>query len=339
MPSVPTVLGPVDGDALGFVLPHEHMTVDNRVHHAPLPALHLDGAMRVEILGEVRVWPRALADNIVLDDDEAVLADLRAYRQAGGTTLVEVTPIGMGRDLERLRRLSEASSVHVVASTAYYVQRGHGGRVAGRTTEHIAAEFIHELTQGAPRCGLIGEIGISAEPHPDELTVLQAALLAQEATGAPISIHVTTLRPLPALLDFLERTGRPLDRVILGHMDYDLRTLEPHRRALRLGLTVELDLFGYSAWTNDNFLHFPTDSQRVTALVQLASEGYADQVLMSHDVCQKMQLTSRGGFGYAHIPAHVAPLFEALGAPFDLYHRLGVSTPRRLLCWDVDLRG
>jgi predicted metal-dependent phosphotriesterase family hydrolase len=55
---------------------------------------------------------------------------------------------------------------------------------------------------------------------------------------------------------------------------------------------------------------------------------------MSHDVCQKIQLTSRGGFGYAHIPGHVAALFEALGAPPDLYHRLGVANPRRLLCWD-----
>jgi predicted metal-dependent phosphotriesterase family hydrolase len=51
-------------------------------------------------------------------------------------------------------------------------------------------------------------------------------------------------------------------------------------------------------------------------------------------VCQKMQLTSRGGFGYAHILSHVAALFEALGAPPDLYHRLGVTTPRRLLSWD-----
>jgi phosphotriesterase-related protein len=332
--TVPSVLGPVDGDALGFVLPHEHLTVDNRIHHAPRPGLPSDARVGVDTLGEVRVWPRALTDNIVLDDDPAVLADLRTYLAAGGRTLVEVTPIGMGRDLERLRRFAQASGVHVIASTAYYVQRGHGDLVAGRTAEHIAAEFIHDLTQAAPRCGMIGEIGISAEPHPDELTVLQAALLAQEATGAPITIHVTTIRPVSALLDFLERSGRPLDRIVLGHMDYDLRTLAPHRRALQLGLTVELDLFGYPAWTNANFLHFPTDSQRISALLQLASEGYADQLLMSHDVCQKMQLTSRGGFGYAHIPAHVAALFEALGAPPDLYHRLGVVTPRRLLCWD-----
>ena len=37
--TVPSVLGPLDGDALGFVLPHEHLTIDNRVHHAPRPGL------------------------------------------------------------------------------------------------------------------------------------------------------------------------------------------------------------------------------------------------------------------------------------------------------------
>jgi len=123
---------------------------------------------------------------------------------------------------------------------------------------------------------------------------------------------------------------------VLGHMDYDIRLLEPHRRALRLGMNVELDLFGYPAWTNENFLHFPTDSQRVAALIQLASEGFADQLLISHDVCQKIQLTSRGGFSYAHIPSHIAPLFAALGAPADLFQRITVDTPRRLLGWAPD---
>jgi phosphotriesterase-related protein len=93
--TVPSVLGPVDGDALGFVLPHEHLTIDNRVHHAPRPGLAPDGRVGLDTLAEVRVWPRALADNIVLDDDAAVLADLRAYLRAGGRTLVELTPIGI----------------------------------------------------------------------------------------------------------------------------------------------------------------------------------------------------------------------------------------------------
>jgi len=328
-----TVLGLVDRAALGWVLPHEHLTVDNRVHVDPRDEVPVDQPVDVTRLGYVRTWPRALADNIVLDDDDATLADLRAYAVAGGRTMVEVTPRAMGRDLDRLQWFAHASGVNVIGSTAYYVYRGHKGHVAGRTVADIAAEFVRDLMDGPIRCGAIGEIGVSAEPFADELTVVEAALAAQAATGAPIFIHVTTVRPVPVLLDFLAATGRPLERVVVCHMDYDIRDLAPHRRALNMGLTVEMDLFGYPGWTNANFLHFPTDSQRAAALIQLADEGWVSQLLMSHDVCQKMQLTSRGGFGYAHILTRVVPLLRTLGASESLIHQMGVETPARLLCW------
>jgi predicted metal-dependent phosphotriesterase family hydrolase len=70
--------------------------------------------------------------------------------------------------------------------------------VAGRDVADIAGEFVRELTEGPIRCGAIGELGVSAEPFDDELKVVQAALDAQAATGAPIFIHVTTVRPVPA---------------------------------------------------------------------------------------------------------------------------------------------
>lgn len=293
----------------------------------------VDTPVDVTNLGYVRTWPRALADNIVMDDDDAALDDLRAYAVAGGRTIVELTPRAMGRDLERLRWFAQASGVNVIASTAYYVYRGHKGHVAGRAVADIAGEFVRDLTSGSIRCGAIGEIGVSAEPFEDELKVVQASLEAQTATGAPVFIHVTTIRPVPTLLDFLTSLGKPLDRVVLCHMDYDIRDLAPHRRALALGITVELDLFGYPGWSNANFLHLPTDAQRAEALLQLASEGWGSQLLMSHDVCQKMQLTSRGGFGYAHILTRVVPLLKTLGASDELIHQMGVATPARMLCW------
>jgi phosphotriesterase-related protein len=328
-----TVLGPVARDALGWVLPHEHLTIDNRVHVAPRDEMPVDTPVAVGNLGYVRTWPRALADNIVLDDDDAALADLREYAAVGGRSLIEVSPRAMGRDLERLQWFARASGVNIIGSTAYYVYQGHQGHVAGRPVADITAEFVRDLTEGEVRCGAIGEIGVSAEPFADELQVVQAALDAQAATGAPIFIHVTTVRPVPALLDFLAAAGRPLERVVLCHMDYDIRSLEPHRRALDMGLSVELDLFGYPAWTNANFLHFPTDAQRAEALLQLASDGWGKQLLLSHDVCQKMQLTSRGGFGYAHILTRVVPLLRTLGASEGLLQQMGVATPARLLCW------
>lgn len=331
------VLGSIEPDQLGVVLPHEHLTVDNRVHLDDSGEHGEDGPLLLENLAQARIAPRSISRNIVLDDDAAITAALARYRAAGGCSLVELTPIAMGRDLARCRAISAASGVNVVAATGYYVARGHGGRVAGRSEQDIADELVRELTEpvdGITRCGVIGEIGISHPHHPDELRVLAAALRAQQLTGAPIWVHVTGRRPVPALLDVLEAYGVDLSRVVIAHLDYDLRDLGDHRRALSLGLVVEFDLFGFPVWTSGNFMHSPTDTQRVEALLELAGAGFAEQLLVSHDVCMKTQLPAWGGFGYTHLVEHVLPVLEDLGGDATLIEQLCRLTPRRLLCWD-----
>jgi phosphotriesterase-related protein len=331
-----TVLGTIDGADLGFVLPHEHLTVDNSAHLITDTPLGPDVALSLSTLAQARLAPRSIAENIVMDDDVATSAALSRYREAGGGTIVELTPIAMGRDLERFRAIAAATGVNVIAATGYYVERGHKGHVATRSEEDLAEEFVSELTDtvdGVSRCGVIGEIGISAEPHPDEWLVLGAALRAQEATGAPIWIHVTGRRPVPLLIDYLEKCGHDLGRTVISHMDYDLDDLGDHERALALGLGVEFDLFGFPIWNAGNFLHVPTDTQRVQAIIRLAESGYASQIFMSHDVCMKMQLPTWGGFGYDHLITNVAPVFDLCQSPVGLFEQLSRDNPRRLLCW------
>jgi phosphotriesterase-related protein len=334
----PAVLGPVPADALGFVLPHEHLTVDNRIHHAPQPGIDPSGGVTAERYGELRVYPHAVPDNLVLDDDAAVLADLRRYRALGGTTLVELTPKGMGRDLARLRHLSEASGVTIIAGTGWYVQRGHGDLVAGRTMDDLAAELVADLTGPEGDAGVIGEIGISREDLPDEARVLDAALEASARTGAPVWIHQTTTAPMRRLLDRLGRAGpvpSGLDRsrVVLCHTDYDLRDIALHREALAMGLVVELDLFGMPVWNRRNWVHAPDDTLRVERLLELAAAGQAGHLLISQDVCLKIQLGRYGGFGYGHLLAHVRELFHELGGDAEDWRTITEHTPARLLAW------
>jgi phosphotriesterase-related protein len=138
---------------------------------------------------------------------------------------------------------------------------------------------------------------------------------------------------VPALLDFLASSGKDLGRIAISHMDFDLDDLANHRRAADLGLYVELDLFGFPIWTAGNFLHMPTDTRRVEVLIELARAGYGRQLLISHDVCMKMQLPPWGGFGYSHILRNVVPLFEMLGSEAGLVSQICYENPRRLLCW------
>lgn len=333
-----SVLGPVAADALGFVVPHEHLTVDNRVHHAAHPGIDPGAPVSASLLGELRVYPHAVADNLVLDDDPAALDDLRAYRALGGTTLVEQTPKGMGRDLDRLARFAAGSGVTVIAGTGWYVAKGHGDLVAGRSIDDLADELVADLTGPAPGAGVIGEIGISREHHPDEWRVLDAALLASARTGAPIWIHQTTTAPMRRILDRLAgddlaRAGADRARIVLCHTDYDLRDIALHREALAMGLVVEMDLFGMPVWNRRNWVHAPGDTLRTERLLELAFGGHPGQLLISQDVCMKIQLRRYGGFGYGHLLAHVRELFDGLGGDAAHWRTITETTPARLLAW------
>ena len=335
-PYAVTIDGLVAGDDLGFVLPHEHLTIDTtdmNVVAGPYPP---DAEITIEKLGQLRRWPRSLAGNALLDDDAAVVRDLQQYASVGGRTLVDLTPIGMGRDFARYHDIAKQSGVQIIGATGYYLFYGHRGRVAGLPVTELAAEFVTELTEGidGTRCGVIGEIGMSAEPEPDEWKVLEAALAAQAQTGAPIWIHVTSLLPVNPVLDFLAEHATRVDNIVLCHMDYSLRDLTVHRRALSMGVNVELDLFGYPAWTRGYVFDMPSDTERVRTLIGLAEEGYARQIFVSHDVCMKMQMTTYGGYGYAHLLDAVGETFEQLTGSRELLMQFGVENTRRVLCWD-----
>jgi len=237
----------------------------------------------------------------------------------------------MGRDLDRLVRAARRTALHIVSGTGWYVARGHGQQVRGRHVRELAEVLEDDLTGADPGAGVLGEIGISADPHPDEWKVLDAALLAQRSTAAPMWIHQTTTAPMAAILDHLAAADADLGRLVICHVDYDLRDITMHRRALAMGLCLEMDLFGFPAWQRGNFVHQPDDSLRVERLLELAGEGHAGQLLVSQDVCMRTQLRGYGGFGYAHLLANVRELFGLLGGDEEGWHGLTHENPARLL--------
>jgi phosphotriesterase-related protein len=328
-----TVLGTVPGSALGFILPHEHVRIDNSVHHVPFEGLDAHASLDASLIGPLRVRPHAVIANLVLDDDEAVTDELRHVRAIGGTTLVDLTPRGMGRDPAYLAGVARRTGLHVISGTGFYVARAHADLVSGRSIDELASVMAADLSADVHPAGVIGEIGISLEPHPDEWRVLDAALSVQARTGAPIWVHLTTLAPMREVLERLAAVAPEPGRIVLCHADYDLRDLALHREALAMGLVVEMDLFGFPAWNRRNFVHAPDDTLRIERLLQLAADGYDRQLLMSQDVCMKLQLRRYGGFGYGHLIDHVFELFTTLGGSPDLWHRLTHSNPARLLAW------
>src|SRR5262249_1446590 len=105
-----TVLGPVDANALGFTLPHEHIMFDSSVWVVePADRWKVEISKRpvtMESVGELRRDPMISRDNLVLEDEDVALREIEMFRDAGGSTIVDVSSIGLRGDVERIRRLS-----------------------------------------------------------------------------------------------------------------------------------------------------------------------------------------------------------------------------------------
>lgn len=350
-----TVLGEIDPDELGTTLMHEHLLIDftlpldepERWRLAPRP--YPDTREKLEIwhmpFGNVRqrefmlqhLW--ANRDTLLLQDVDVAIAEIRSFRDLGGRAIVDLTSTGIGRSPERLRDIAAQSGVHVVMGAGWYHHAWHPADVATRSVDSLADEIRRDLTTGVGdtgvRAGIIGEVSamaVSVSPGDSaEAKVLRAAARASRSTGAAISLHqwIRDGKMLEVTLEILEAEGADLSRVILGHIDgravADLPNLQ---RLMDRGLVLEFDLLG-----TPYLLARPEldDRPMADAVIALVKAGYGDRLLLSQDVCTKLQLETYGGHGYGYLQRHVVPYLLANGLTERDVRQIQLHTPRRLL--------
>jgi len=101
---------------------HEHLLVDQRsvTFSEPEDRRDVELARRpvtLDIFGWVQWnWTHNL-DNLVLNDEGIAIEEVTAYRVAGGTTLVDCTLPGIGRDPEALCRIARTTGIASGLST------------------------------------------------------------------------------------------------------------------------------------------------------------------------------------------------------------------------------
>ncbi len=197
MPTVETVLGPIDSASLGATLSHEHVLVamgeDN--HHYPW---RFDwGATRATAIREL------------------------AEAKAGGIdTIIDLTTPDLGRDVEYVRDVAEASEMNVVVATGIW--RDVPRSFWMRDIDEIADIFVREIEVGIGNTNIkAGAIKVANDMGgvtPEGERVLRGAARACKRTGCPISTHQWAPEEVGRrqVEVFLEE-GAPMDRVAIGH--------------------------------------------------------------------------------------------------------------------------
>ncbi len=328
---------------MGITLTHEHIfnDVTSWSHRTesrgwdPETLAHLP--VTQDILWDLRHDPFANLDNCRLDDLETARAEVERFAALGGRTIMDATGLGVGRDLARLRAVSESTGIAIIAGTGYYLDAAQPAEVKTLRAEEIAERILSDLAEGEDgvRPGFIGEIGVGADFTDAERTSLRGALLAQRETGLPIQVHLPAwFRLGGAVLDAAEEAGVDPAKVVLCHMGPSGDDLAYQRELLRRGAWIQYDMIGMEVFYADQGVQCPSDEQNAAWLARLHDLGLGDRLLVSQDVFIKSLLRRHGGPGYAHLLQYFVPRLTRHGFGSADIDRLLIDNPRRLFTGD-----
>ena len=303
---IQTVLGPIEPAHLGVTLMHEHTLVD------------------------AWEWGGRLGYDSTVDDEELLVEELACYRDAGGSALVDVTPIGLRRDPSGMRRLAQATGLHIIMGCGWYRERVYPAYIHELSTNALADMLVKELEEGVEggiRPGIIGEIGTERfHVTPAEEKVFRAAARAQRETGATVTTHTTHFGDLAhEQMDILMEEGVPPERIVIGHLG-ERRGVKGELAIAERGVYVEIDHVGRAASAGTQ-----PEWRRARNVAELVQAGYLERVLISMDICANSLLHWNGGHGFDYLLTTFVPLLREEGLTEEQIRIILVDNPIRVL--------
>lgn len=262
-----------------------------------------------------------------LDTFDITKEEFLRLKELGVTRVVDVSNVGIGRDVDYVMKMEEATGLNIYMSTGYYKEPFLPKEVEELSVEELAKKMIDDIKigiGGKNKCAtLIGEIGTGFEIMTElEKKVFHAAAIAQKATGVFITTHTSLGKLGHEQLDFLENLGVDLNKVILGHVALS-GNLNYIKSLLKRGAYVEFDTIG-----KNNYL---PDETRVDFIKTLCEQGWSEKLLMSVDLTRRSHLKTNGGIGYAYLIETFVPMLKEVGVKESDLKNMLVENPKRIL--------
>jgi phosphotriesterase-related protein len=369
MSRIETVCGPIKPEDMGITFVHEHIFLDifttwskrradNLENMEPTEYqqnshstkdFFLDLPIKLDFIGKMKKGEIRIKENEILDDEELMSKEILEFKKFGGGTLIEQSMPGIGRDPVALKTISNATGINIVASTGWYNWWSHPPYVKRKTADELSQIMIKDLTEGIADTGIkaggIGECACTVPTpfHSEEQKVLIAAFKAQSQTGCPFTLHPAKFDPAKQgrliqagelYLDMIEKEDADKSKFYLSHADWFSWDLKYLMRLMDRGANLAFDTFGMSSDVNrPRPYRPPEDYERVSDLVSLCNNGYEKQLLLSHDVCSRLQLKKYGGWGYSHILEHIVPDLRYYGIKEKQIKTMLIDNPKRIFSY------
>ncbi|HJX47434.1 MAG TPA: hypothetical protein VJ375_06275 [Gaiellaceae bacterium] len=260
-------------------------------------------------------------------DVDRAIEEAETLVAAGGRTLVDWTPLGLGRDPEGLLRVSEATGLHVVAATgvhrdAHYLADDPLRSIA---VDDLADRFVSDVTGSGVRSGIV-KVGASYHRlQPLERTAFAAAAEAHRRTGVPVCVHTEHGTMGLRIVEHLGELGVPPDSIVLAHLDRNPDAVE-HAETGNAGAWLQLDGPGRTKYWPDSTI--------LQLIADLAERGLAGRLLLGGDTGRSSTMRAYGGGpGLDYVFARFKPRLEReLGE--ELSRRIFVENPARAFAFE-----
>lgn len=262
-----------------------------------------------------------------LDAFEQTVEELKELRRAGVGNIVDVTNRGMGRNINYVKQVAESTGINIFCATGYYQEAFLPAEVWNMSVRELADQMIQEICFGIGETGVkasvIGEIASSRGGWTEqEKRVFEAAVIAHQETGAPITTHTSRGTFGYEQAVFFRERGVASERVIIGHSDLS-GDVDQVMRILDLGLMVGFDTIGKTSYL--------PDEERAQMLKVIEEHGYTSQVCLSMDITRKSHLRANGGLGYGYLLETFLPMARSCGVSDAFIRKMMEENPRRWL--------
>jgi phosphotriesterase-related protein len=320
--NVQTIRGPIDSADLGSTYMHEHVFI-------------LDTDVQQNFPAEWGSEDERVADAV---------GKLKALAAQGIRTIADPTVIGLGRYIPRIQRVAEqVPELNIIPATGcytydqvpwffYYRDPAVYAALGWDDADPMIAMFTSDITEGIADTGVRAaflKCAIDSKGLTDGVArIMRAVARTHRQTGAPITVHTHpgTQAGLEVKKLMCDEEGVDPARVVLGHSgdsaDVDhLSALADH------GFILGMDRFGLNIET--------TFEARADTLVEMCRRGYADRMVLSHDVSCHLDmvdprlLTLMPSWSYLHIHDEVLPYVRERGVTEEQITTMLVDNPRR----------
>ncbi|MEC1507983.1 TatD family hydrolase [Bacillus haynesii] len=262
-----------------------------------------------------------------LDVFPETVREFKSLYEKGVRNIVDVTNIGMGRNITYVQKVAEETGINIVFSTGFYQDSFYPIHVFRESKEKLAERMILEIVEGIrgtdAKAEVIGEIGTSYNKWTEtEQKVFEAVVMAHKQTKKPISTHTSIGTLGHEQVEFFKKHEVDLNRVVIGHVDLS-GDADYILKMLREGVYVEFDTVG-----KENYM---PDRVRAEILKKIQAKGYIDKVLLSMDITRKSHLAYKGGVGYSYLIDTFIPLLQTNGITGESIDKMLIKNPRAFM--------